>query len=529
MRRMLNMRRRRLATAEPEHLAGLLAKEKPVVAEAVLRVLPSSLAHSVQAALPGFRGTPARKEPRAEVFSIVRWKLEEELRNFSASALFQFEDLMGLQARELITLCDRMGARVFATTWAALPSGERQSFFEALPPDQRMLAQKANEAAQARQLKAMQAGDARRLLELHGASQAPASTLRSAGARRIMRACLAQSAEFASKMAQRHEGELGALLSRWFKEEKGTQIRGDGGRADILEQLEFLAKRGFLERPLMLAKPKVVPVAQSAQAPARAASTSGASSARLVPSAMKSSQSLPERLPRPTLSKLMGPGGMRGNVAELSRATGNIHLLPKPHSTEASMASSSPRAAGVERTAASSPPKASGVERTAASSPPRAAGVERTAASSPPRAAGAERTAASSLPRAAAGAGRSSLSRVTGAERSVATFPPRAAGAEPLAKPPRPRAENAERTSASSLFAQDKSTDKAIVRRMSAQTPAPGAAPGGMGKGLVTRVPALQSVPKRRTAENAGATKREDNEETDHRHKSAKMKPGRTN
>jgi len=357
MRRMLSARRRRLATAEPKQLAGLLAKEKPVVAEVVLRVLPSLLAHAVQAALPGFRKPPVHKEPRAEVFSVVRWKLEEKLQNVAVHARFQFGDLLSLQVRELITLADRMGARVFATALAGLPGAERQHFLEALPPDQRMLAQKACEAAKERPL---QAKDARRLLELHHAAQSPSVALRSAGIQRIVRACLAQSAEFASKMARRYEeGELGKLFARWIEEEKRKQMRakappGDGGRADILEQLEFLAKRNFLERPLVL--PQSVPVSK-APVKASAASGPGMGSARLAgPLALKPSPLGSEKLAKPTPSKLLHPGSRSGNVARLPRLP-ESRLPPRPRPADFPTASSKPR--GGERL--SSPPSSRAV------------------------------------------------------------------------------------------------------------------------------------------------------------------------
>ena len=480
MRRMLSMRRRRLATADPEHLAGLLAKEKPVVSEVILRALPSMLAHSVQAALPGFKATPLRKEPRAEVFSIVRWKLEEELQNSSVSTFFQFADLIGLQARELITICDRMGARVFATALMGLPIGERQSFLGGLPPDQRMLAQKACDATKTRHL---QANDARRLLELYNAAADASTALRSAGARRVMRACFAESADFASKMARRHEGELGKLLSRWFDEEKSRQIQGDGGKADILEQLEFLAKRGFLERPLILSKPKAVPVAQNAKVPetAKPASNMGVGSTRLAaPPSMKPSRLLPEKLPKPTLSKIVGP---KEPVAAASR----VSQSPKPQTMERS-ASTPPGARSAERVA-SLRPEATNAQRPA-SPPPGVRSVERSA-SLRPGATNAQRPA--SPPPGARSAERS------------ASFRPSAQ--RPVSPPPK-------------TMSQDMPTGKASFSQASTpdSTPTPVNSPG---KGAVIRMPALQSVPRRRVTETEAAKQ----EKTDHGLKSAKAKP----
>jgi|GEM_PF-1301250 len=492
MRRLLSMRRRRLATAEPEHLAGLLAKEKPVVAEVVLRALPSLLANSVQAALPSSKKTQLRREPSPEVFSFVRWKLEEELQNASISALFRFEDILGLQARELITVCDRMGARVFATALAGLPSGERQSFFDSLPPDQRILAQKACDAAG--QMRPLQANDSRRLLELYGGTANSSSALRSAGVRRIMRACLSESADFASKMARRHEGELGKLLSHWLDEEKGKKVQGDGGRADILDQLEFLAKRGFVERPLVLSKPKIIPVTPPPKAAARAkpaplGSVPSVGSARLAaPPAMKPSRVPAEKLPKPTPSRLVGPGGERGNLPMASPAANRSHRLPKPHTIERS-AAQPPKTAHVRRPSPSPeiteakrplpPPKTTEARRP--SPPPEITEARRP--SPPPEITEARRP---SPPPKTAGARRPSPSyEITEAKRPL----------------PLPKAAETRRPSPSPEITEAR-------RPVSPSTPN---MPTGKAAGI--RMPSPQSAPRRPMPGGAGAL-RQGNERT---------------
>ncbi len=73
--------------------------------------------------------------------------------------------------------------------------------------------------------------------------------MRSAGAQRLARACIAQSPEFAIKLIDRHPSELGRLLSKWVKEERNRPLRGDRGRADNVEQMERLSQRGIIDRP----------------------------------------------------------------------------------------------------------------------------------------------------------------------------------------------------------------------------------------------------------------------------------------
>jgi len=475
MRRMLSMRRRRLATADPKHLAGLLAKEKPVVTQVILRALPAPLAHSVQKALPGFRAMQLYREPRAEVLSIVRWKLEEELQNSSVSAHFRFEDLMGLQARELITVCDRMGARVFATALAGLPSGERQNFFAALPPDQRMLAQRACDVAKTQHL---QAKDARRLLELYGATEDPSAAIRSAGIRRIMKACLAESSAFASTITRRYEGELGGLLLHWLEKEKGKQVRGDGGRADILEQLEFLARRGFLERPLILPKPGVL-VARlfkpkepdPSLGPARQAESSLAKSPRL------SSQ----KLLAPTPSKLVHLGSHK-NAAVVSPARSHSERLSKPQAAKRLVpSSSSSQVADTKRLSLASPKTAGKPSslKAARQGMPKSSGIRKDEKGF---------------------TGKSALARMP-------THMDESSGHRVFAKKPivTHKSTHENEPSGPKIF-----TGKSAVARMPAPTDEPVGHKGFTGKSAVVRVPALQSVPRRRTAEEANPTKRKD-------------------
>ncbi len=266
IKRLVTQRRRQLASAEPRRLAALLKNERSAMVEVVLNALPSDLADAVRTEMGSPPSVKLLRDVKPDVLAIVRWKLEDALRaGVQQVGSFRFTDLMTLQQRELLAVADRMGARVLATAIAGL-GDESAAFLAKLPPDQRVLASKAAEAGAARRLTEK---DARLVLDMHGALENPSLGMRSAGVQRLMRAAHAQSPEFAKTIADRYQGELGKLLHRWLREEKGKQIKGDGGRMDIVEQLERLAQKGIVDRPMRLPPPvRPPPVAQPVAPPA---------------------------------------------------------------------------------------------------------------------------------------------------------------------------------------------------------------------------------------------------------------------
>ncbi|AGC44147.1 hypothetical protein MYSTI_02831 [Myxococcus stipitatus DSM 14675] len=265
IKRLVKDRRGQLWGAEPERLATLLQRERGALMEIVLRALPAALAEAVRAHLPPTR-VKLTREVRPQVLDIVRWKLEETLARESGasqSAGFKFADVLMLQQRELLTVCDRLGARVLGPALAGLPDAEREALFEPLPPDLKLLATKSVAANAPRKLPEE---DARAQLELHDGLKNPAGSIRSAGVQRLARACVAQSPEFAARMLEKYRGEFGGLIAKWVREERiRPTARGDGGRTDIVMDLERLASRGLIERPVRLASPP--PPRQSAVLP----------------------------------------------------------------------------------------------------------------------------------------------------------------------------------------------------------------------------------------------------------------------
>jgi hypothetical protein len=265
IKRLLKDRRGQLWSAEPERLAALLQRERGALVEVVLRALPGSLADAVRTHLPPTR-VKLTREVRPQVLDIVRWKLEEVLAREAAqqqAAGFKFSDVLQLQQRELLTVCDRLGARVLGPAMAGLPDGEREALFEPLPPDLRLLANKSVAANAPRKLPEE---DARAQLEVHDGLKSLAGAIRSAGVQRLARACVAQSPEFAARMLEKYRGEFGSLIAKWVREERiRPTARGDGGRTDIVMDLERLATRGLIERPVRLATPP--PPRQSAVLP----------------------------------------------------------------------------------------------------------------------------------------------------------------------------------------------------------------------------------------------------------------------
>ncbi len=257
IKRLVTQRRRQLGSADPKRLAALLRKERPTMTEVVLNALPADLARAVRAELGNPAPLKLLRDVKPDILSIVRWKLEDAL---SAGApqigSFRFTDLITMQQRDILAVADRMGARVLATAVAGLSDEDRQAFLGELPPDQRALAARAAEAGVARRLTEK---DARLVLEMHGALENPSLGMRSAGVQRIVRACYAQSVDFAQAFSQRHQGDLGKLIVRWMKEERGKPIKADGGRMDIVEQLERLAQKGIVDRPMRLPPPIKAP------------------------------------------------------------------------------------------------------------------------------------------------------------------------------------------------------------------------------------------------------------------------------
>ncbi len=254
IKRLVMQRRRHLASVDAKRLAGVLKAERPAMIEVVLRALPVELADATRAELGGPKPLRLARDVRPEVLSIIRWKLEDAMRQGGPQiGGFRFTDLLTLQQRELLAVADRMGARVLSTAVAGLVEDERNAFLAELPPDQRTLMARAAEAGTSRRLSEK---DARIVLEMHGALESPSVGLRSAGVQRIVRAAVAQGPEFAQRLVDRHQGEHGRLFARWYRDEKGRPVKGDGGRLDIVEQLERLAQRGIVDRPMRLPPPR---------------------------------------------------------------------------------------------------------------------------------------------------------------------------------------------------------------------------------------------------------------------------------
>ncbi len=255
IKRLVKDRRGQLWSAEPERLAGLLKKERAALVEVVMRALPAPLADAVRSHLPSTGRVKLTREVRPQVLDIVRWKLEEQLsREASPHVPFKFTDVLLLQARELLTVCDRLGARVLGPALAGMPDAERDSAFAVLPPHLRQLATRAVTANAPRKLSVE---DARAQLEQYGGMENLAAAIRGAGVHRLARASVVQSTEFAARLVEKHRGEFGQILAKWVREERARPTsRGDGGRTDIVTDLERLAVRGLIDRPVRLTPPR---------------------------------------------------------------------------------------------------------------------------------------------------------------------------------------------------------------------------------------------------------------------------------
>lgn len=332
IKRIITARRRNLANADPKRLAALLSKERGALVEVVLRALPSDLADACRAELGPRSTVKIVKEVRPDILSIVRWKLEEGLKQGAPQVgTFRFTDLLMMPQREVISICDRMGARVLATAVAGLGEADRDTFLGKLPPDQKALALKAAEAGKARRLSE---ADAKTVLEIHGGIENPSSGMRSAGAQRLMRAAIAQSQEFAQRFAERHQGaELGKLMQRWYREEKNKPVKGDGGRLDIVEQMERLGQKGVIDRPLRLPPPMRPP--GPAGPPQLQPAQPSRRSLPSLPQVPPRPEERPKSAPQPAQPLTRRPDGPRRDpIAERNaRRAGVASARPPPGST----------------------------------------------------------------------------------------------------------------------------------------------------------------------------------------------------
>ena len=312
IKRLVKDRRGQLWSADPERLAGLLKRERLAVVEVVLRALPATLADAVRSHLPSTGRVKLTREVRPQVLDIVRWKLEELLSQQSSPHVpFKFTDVLLLQTRELLTVCDRLGARVLGPALAGVPDEEREPAFAALPPHMRQLAVRAVSANAPRKLADE---EAKSQLEQYGGIQSLAAAIRGAGVHRLARACVAQSPEFAARLLEKHRGDIGLTLMKWVREERSKPTtRGDGGRTDIVTDLERLAARGLIERPV-----RVTPVRPPALGPPPGAAPKAAPPSARAPALSREVRSSagPESLARRAASSQAVASVRRDPIAE---------------------------------------------------------------------------------------------------------------------------------------------------------------------------------------------------------------------
>jgi hypothetical protein len=220
----------------------------------ILRALPSVAAAKVREQL-GTEPVDLQREVRPDILAIVRWKFEKRLEAMMPKRpVFKMGDLLTFAGRELIALCDGLGAKALATAISGLPHAERDEFLKALPPDQRSLCARASSAAAGRRL---ESADAKEVLAKAAAGGKPGDAVRNAGTRRLARACVTHSPEFAANLIERHRSEFGRKIADAIREERQAPARrGDELLTEeVIAEMERLAERGVIERPLRLPPP----------------------------------------------------------------------------------------------------------------------------------------------------------------------------------------------------------------------------------------------------------------------------------
>jgi hypothetical protein len=235
----------------------------------ILRALPGPVANRVREEL-NLAPTKLTREVRPDILAVIRWTFERQLeRTLPKRAEFSMADLLTFDGREVLTLCDSLGAKALATAIAGLPAEERARFLDSLPPDQRELCARASSATSTHRL---EADDARGVIARTTQGTTPSDALRLVGARRLARACVTHSPEFAAALIERQRGDFGRHLARFVSEErKQGARRGDQLLAEeVLAELERLSERGVIERPLRVGVPVMRPHPATATLPPRA-------------------------------------------------------------------------------------------------------------------------------------------------------------------------------------------------------------------------------------------------------------------
>ena len=313
LKRRMSAQRSQLLSADPQALAALLASERQAVAEVVLRALPATLADQVRALLPPIT-VKLTREVRPDVINSVRWKLEARLAQMASHLPLRFVDVLLLEPRDHYGLCDRLGARALAAAVEGLEPEAKRAFLEGVAPDQRALLEAAMDVVRARPLPH---DEAVALIELHQGDGGPSDAVRSAGAQRLARACIAQSPELAARLLEKHRGSFGTAFMHWVRDERTRARPGDGGRTDVLAEMEAMVLEGVAERPVRAPPRKIQ--SSTPPPPRAAAAASGeprANTSSREPRA-SSSASLPARHP-----SRVGPAAVepRASVGDAARS-----------------------------------------------------------------------------------------------------------------------------------------------------------------------------------------------------------------
>ncbi|HEY3446424.1 MAG TPA: hypothetical protein VGK67_08660 [Myxococcales bacterium] len=245
-----------LLFADPKVVSEVLAKERPAMVEVLLRALPSAVADEVRNNLAQ-PVVELKHEPRRDVLRVIRWKFEEQLaRKVPQITAFSMSDLMVMPSKDLLYLADVLGARSLSNVLAPLPDAEREEVLKKLAPEQRQVASKPVDPSAGRRLNVERA---RNILDKHFRELEPKRAVRLMGVRRIAKACLAQSGEFAARVIEQHRDELGRQLAHFVSEERQKGSRGDpGARDEVLAELAKLATRGVVEKPVRLPPPPMM-------------------------------------------------------------------------------------------------------------------------------------------------------------------------------------------------------------------------------------------------------------------------------
>jgi flagellar motor switch protein FliG len=243
-----------LEGVEPSWLSAGFKGESPRVIAIVLLHMPSSIARQVVARLPEAvrRALPSREELKGvpmEVVKLVRARFDAKFATMPLEGgltELRFQDVILLNARELVTLVRHVGADEIACAFLAVGKRALAEFLSKLRPEdaeELVAAVKRTPARDQMEKKAAQGFLAKVLGAFHDTDE----LFQKAGLYRLARAITVEDALYVRQLAQRFPRAHGRLLNEYLARAQELPFE-DGAirqlRDQLLDAVVELSSRG---------------------------------------------------------------------------------------------------------------------------------------------------------------------------------------------------------------------------------------------------------------------------------------------